>query len=436
MPSSDPSRELRKTLSFWQVTVSGIGIVIGAGIYVLIGPATREAGPAVWLSFVVAATLAALTGLSYAELAGMYPSAGAEYSFARRAFNEFTGFLTGWLMVAANVIAAAAVSVGFAHYLRHFVSIDITIGAIALIIVLTAIIAAGIQRSIWLSAFLVVIQVGGLLLVIVAGAPHIGSHSFTEGATISGVWGAAALIFFAFIGFDEIVTLSEETRDASRAIPRALLLSLVISTVLYVLVAMAAVGVLGADAIGASDTPLTLVVEHDWGRRSGDIVALIALASTTNTSLLVLTAASRLLYGMSREGSLPAALQRLTAGRKAPYVAALAAGAVALGFALTADIELVASVTDFAVYVIFVVVNAALITLRFKAPNAARTFKVPLSVRGVPILPIAGSVAALLMMTQLRAEAWLIGAGALSVGLLVWALRRILSSGSAARAEL
>lgn len=414
--------ELRRSLGFWQVTVSGIGIVIGAGIYVLIGPATDEARSAVWLAFVLAAVLSALTGLSYAELAGMFPSAGAEYAFARHAFNEFTGFVVGWMMVAANLIAAAAVSIGFSHYLRHFVDVDLRVGAVALLLALTVIIAGGIQRSIWFSVALVVLQVGGLLLVIVAGAPHIGSTSLIDGGSVSGVLGAAALIFFAFIGFDEIVTLSEETKDAARVIPRALLLALGVSTVLYVLVAIASVSVIGADAIAGSDTPLTLVIAHNWGDRAGDIVAAIALASTTNTTLLVLTAASRLLFGMSRGGSLPNALSAVTAGGRSPYIAAFLGCIVAVLFALIGNISLVASVTDFSVYVIFVAVNFSLIVLRFRAPNASRSFVTPFAVGRLPILPILGIAAVALMIINLDRNAWLIGGGTIAAGVLLWAL--------------
>lgn len=299
--TQDSPVELRRSLSVWQVTATGIGIVIGAGIYVLVGPATQDAGNAVWLSFVVAGVLSALTGLSYAELAGMFPSAGAEYSFAKAAFNEVTGFLVGWLMIAANIIAAGAVSIGFAHYVGHFSSVDERLVAIALIALLTGVVVVGIQRSIWFSVALAFVQIGGLILVTSAGAPHIGDRDLLAGASVSGVLGGAALIFFAFIGFDEIVTLSEETRDPARVIPRALLLSLAICSGLYVLVAITAVSVVGADAIAGSDTPLTVVIAHNWGSSAGDIVAGIAIASTTNTTLLMLTAASRLLFRMSRQ---------------------------------------------------------------------------------------------------------------------------------------
>jgi APA family basic amino acid/polyamine antiporter len=376
------------------------------------------------MAFVVAAALAALTGLSYAELAGMFPSAGAEYSFARSAFNETTGFIVGWLMVGTNLVAAAAVSIGFSHYANHFIDLDGQLIAPALILLLTGVVAGGIQRSIWLTIGLVTLQVGGLVLVIVAGAPHVGEVSLVEGAAVSGVMGAAALVFFAFIGFDEIVTLSEETHDANRTIPRALLAALAISTGLYVLVAIASVSVVGAEALAASDTPLSLVIGHNWGDRAGDIVAFIALASTTNTTLLVLTAASRLLYGMARGGSLPRALASVTPMTRAPYIAAFAGGGVAMAFTLAGDLSRVAAVTDFAVYSIFIVVNLSLIVLRYKMPDTPRTFATPGTVGRMPILPVLGCVTAAVMMLQLEWEAWAIGSLLVVSGMLAALLFR------------
>jgi APA family basic amino acid/polyamine antiporter len=319
---------------------------------------------------------------------------------------------------------------------RYFVDVEVRIAAVFLIVVLTAIIASGIRRSIWLTAGLVVLQVGGLLLVIFAGAPHIGDTSLTDEVTVSGVLGGAALIFFAFIGFDEIVTLSEETQDASRTIPRALLLALGVSTVLYVLVAVASISVVGVEAIASSDTPLTEVLAHNWGGRAGDIIAVIALASTTNTTLLVLTAASRLLYGMSRDGSLPAALSHVSRRGEAPWIAALAASAVALAFVMIGDITLVASVTDFAVYAIFVAVNGSLIALRFKLPDAPRSFRTPLTFRRVPLLPVLGIATIGLVIGQLEAAAWLIGCGAFLSGALVWAILHLLRARQSAHAVI
>lgn len=418
------STSLKRTLSLWQVTASGVGIVIGAGIYVLIGTAAQEAGNAVWLSFVLAAILSALTGLSYAELAGMFPSAGAEYEFARRAFNEFVGFLMGWMMVAALLIAAGTVSIGFAQYAEHFANFDRRLVAIGLLAAVTLVIGSGIERSIWLTIALVLAQIGGLLLVIASGVPHIGDRALLEGSSAAGVLSGAALVFFAFIGFDEVVTLSEETRDPRRAIPIALMAALGIATILYVLVGIASVSIVGAGPLAASDRPLALVMEHDWGTRGSDIVAAIAIAATTNTTLLAMTAASRNVYGMARSGSLPRSLATLGAGTRAPYIAALVGLTVAAPVAVVGDIGLAAGVTDVAVFVIFAVVDVAVIALRFRMPDAPRTFTVPLSLGRVPLIPILALIAVVVMGASVEPSAWIGGGGLVVAGVAVWLLLR------------
>ncbi len=428
-PHSDQAQvELRRTLNFWQVTASGVGIVIGAGIYVLIGSATQEAGSAVWMAFVLAGVLSALSALSYAELAGMFPSAGAEYEFAKKAFNEFIGFITGWMMVVALLIASAAVSIGFAQYVQHFLDIDARLASVTLLVAMTAVIASGIQRSIWLTVTLALLQIAGLVLVVAAGSEHVGDRSLTEGATIGGVLSGAALVFFAFIGFDEVVTLSEETRDANRTIPRALLTSLALATLLYVLVAIAAVSIVGAGELAASDRPLALVMEHAVGGRASDLVAAIAIAATMNTTLLALTAASRNLYAMARSGSLPSAIATLGRSTGAPWLAALLGLGLAVLFALTSGIGMAASVTDFAVYAIFIVVNLAVIALRRSHPDVPRTMRVPCSYRGVPLPPILAIVTVMVMLARLDSHAWLLGGLALSLGVVVWYALRLARS--------
>jgi APA family basic amino acid/polyamine antiporter len=419
----DPNR-LRPVLTLWQVTISGVGIVIGAGIYVLIGSAAEQAGNALWISFIVAALMSTLTGLSYAELASMFPSASGEYEFARRAYNEFVGFIAGWVMILANVIAAAAVSIGFGKYVQHFVAIDPPWASLALLIVLTLVVMGGVHRSIWLSTLLVVLQVGGLLLVIAAGVPHLGQFDLLEGGSIGGVLGASALIFFAFIGFDEVITLSEDTRDPERSIPRALLLALGISTLLYVVVGISAVSVLGGEALAGSDRPLALVIAHDWGSSAAGIVALIALASTMNTTLLVLTAATRLIYGMAGQGSLPRWLASVGRNRRAPQAAALAVLPVALVFVVLSDIEMAASVTDFGVYVVFILVNLSVLVLRLRSPGAPRRFRIPFDFLGVPVPPVLALGSVIMLMGFLKFEAWLIGLACLALGCLVWLVRR------------
>jgi amino acid transporter len=219
---AEPARHLRRVLGLGQFTASGVGLIIGAGIYVLLAAATDKAGAGVWISFVVAGALSALTALGYAELAAMLPNAGAEYDYTRRVAPLWAAFVVGWIMLLGLMVAAAAVALGFADYLNYFVDVPVRIAALALIVVATAIASCGISESTRLTVALSVIQVGGLVAVVVIGVPHLGDHSLVGGASFGGVVSGAALVFFAFIGFDEVITLAEETRAPTRTVPRAL----------------------------------------------------------------------------------------------------------------------------------------------------------------------------------------------------------------------
>jgi APA family basic amino acid/polyamine antiporter len=413
---------LRRVLGVVEVTASGVGIIIGAGIYVLLGAATAEAGNAVWLSFALAAGLCGLTGLSYAELASMFPAAGAEYDYTRRAFPERWAFLVGWTMVLGLMVATAAIAIGFAHYLQYFIDVPLVPAAVALVVLNAAIASSGIQRSARLSLALSVLQVAGLLLVIVIGASHVGSRSVISDADASGVFGGAALVFFAFIGFDEVITLAEETRNPTRVIPRALLAALGISALLYMAVAVAAVSVIGAPALAGSNRPLADVMAHVLGGSAEGVVAAIALVTTLNTSLLALTAASRLTYGMASAGAFPTVAAGVLRRTGAPFPAIVAAAGGAIAFALAGDLTFIASVTDFAVYLVFLAVNAAVIVLRRRAPDAPRSFRTPGSIRGIPVIPVAGSVAVLAMIPQLAAGSLVVGAAVVAFGLVAYRL--------------
>ena len=419
-PSSTPiapdAPRLRRVLGPLEVTASGVGIIIGAGIYVLLGAATAEAGNAVWLSFGLAAALCGLTGLSYAELASMFPNAGAEYDYTRRVFAERWAFLVGWTMVVGLMVAAAAIAVGFAHYLQYFVGVPLAVGAVALLAFDAGVALSGIHRSARLTLALSALQVVGLLVVIVIGIPHLGSENLVAGASVSGVLGGAALVFFAFIGFDEVITLAEETRNPTKVIPRALLSALAISTALYMVVAIAAVSVIGATALAGSTRPLADVMAHVLGGRAEGAVAVVALITTMNTSLLALTAASRLTYGMADSGALPASLAKVSPATRVPAVAIVVVGVGAIAFACVGDLTFIASVTDFAVYIVFLAVNAAVIALRRRAPNQQRPFRTPGAIHGVPVLPLAGIAATFVMIPQLEISSLLLGVALLAAG--------------------
>ncbi len=437
-PSAAPTANksgLQRSLGPLQVTASGVGIIIGAGIYVLLGSATAKAGAAVWVSFVIAGLLSGLTALSYAELASMFPRSSAEYEYTRQVAPKWVAFLVGWMMIAGMLVATAAVALGFANYLGRFVDVPERATALVLLAVEAVIAAAGIARSTVITVVLSVIQVGGLLVVVAIGIPHIGQVDLLQSPGAGGVLSAAALVFFAFIGFDEVITLAEETKDPTRVVPRALLAALGISTVLYVAVAISAVSVLGADSLASSPRPLADVMGHSLGSSAGDVVAAIGALSTLNTSLLALTAGSRLLYGMASSGAMPRRLAVVHTRSRAPLAAIGVSAMVAAGFVISGNLTLVASVTDFAIYIVFVAVNLTVVALRVRQPTAERAFRIPGAIGKVPILPILGLVAVAIMAPRLELRSIAIGTGLAAVGAVLYALSAVRQRRTSARSS-
>jgi basic amino acid/polyamine antiporter, APA family len=420
-----PGPSLHRVLGLTEVTAGGVGIIIGAGIYVLLGAATAHAGALVWLAFLLAALLSAATGLSYAELSSMFPSAAGEYEYTRQAMPEWAAFLVGWTMIVGLVVAAATVSLGFARYLGYFVVVDTRVAALGLLAAVSLVALRGVKQSARLTLGLSAVQVGGLVLVIAIGLPHVGDVDLLHGGGAGGVLSAAALVFFAFIGFDEVITLAEETRDPTRTVPRALLLALALSTALYIAVAVAAVSVLGAEALAGSPRPLADVMAHVLGNRGAIVVAAIAVLTTTNTTLLVVTAASRVTYGMARAGAMPGALASVARRRGTPVRAIVAVALIAGAFAVVGDFAVIAAVTDFAVYVVFLAVNGTVVILRRTRPDLPRPFAVGGTVRGVPIVPILGLASVAAMMTRLEPIAIGVGLALCAAGVMTgWTLRR------------
>jgi APA family basic amino acid/polyamine antiporter len=421
--AANGTTQLRRSLGLIETTVGGVGIILGAGIYVLVGEVAGKSGNAVWISFVMAGAMAAIIGLSYAELASAFPRAGADYEYTRRALGPRPAFVVGWLIVIGNLVAAAAVALGFGKYLDSVWDVGPTRIAVGALVVATLIAFYGIRESVWTSVVLTLVEAGGLVLIITIGLPHLGDVDLTElSGGLDGVFAGAALVMFAFIGFEQIATLAEETRDATRVIPRAMLLAIAVTTALYLLVALAAVSVLGAGALATSDAPLADVAGEVLGSRADDLLTVIALFSTANTVLLLLVAASRLIYGMAATGTLPRFLAWVHPGAQTPARAIVLSLVVSVGFALSGDISLVAGATNFAVFVGFAAVNVSLIVLRFTHPETPRPFRVPLNIGRVPVLPVAALISVAFLMANLEQDALLIGAGLFVSGIVAMEL--------------
>lgn len=404
-----------RTLGLLQVTASGVSIIVGAGIFVLLGPATEQAGSLVWLGFVVSAVLCALTAFSYMELASMFPRAGSEFEFARQVFPPRIAFAVGWSMAAALVVAAAAVAVGFARYAAHFVDVDRRVIAVLTVAVSAAVSSRGMRIASRLIVVLAGVQIAGLLAVVGIGIPYVGEVNLLEGRGVGGVLSAAALVFFAYIGFDEVVTLSEETRNPQRTIPLALFLSLTISAVVYVMVAVVAVSVLGPELLVASERPLADVAARAVGGRAVGAIATLSLVSTFTTVILAVSAGARMVYSLAGSGFLPPVLATVAKGRTpGPALALISISSAVL--AATGGLSLLASATDALVFLMFIVTNIVLVVLRVRRPEVERPFRVRGNIAGLPMMPLAGILVTVVLMVRLKVDALALAGGLVLLG--------------------
>lgn len=348
----------------------------------------------------------------------MFPRAGSEHEFARQVFPDWVAFTTGWAMAVALVVASGAVALGFGRYLSEFISLDTRLGALVLLSLVAIVSMSGMQRAKWLVLVLSSIQIGGLLLLVAVGAHHIGDVNLMTGNGVSGVLSGASVIFFAFIGFDEVITLAEETHDPHRTVPRALMLALAVSTVLYVLVAVVSVSVLGATALSAAQQPLTAVMREAIGSSAANVIGAIALATTANTTLLASTAASRMIYSMGNTGQLPGRWA-IVHDRRSPRLATGVVIGSAGALSLLGGLSLLAEAANALVYVMFLVVNVVVIVLRIQRPDAPRPFKIAGSVKSVPVIPILGIASTLAMSLQLDLKPFLSALLLLAIGVML-----------------
>jgi len=399
---------LKKELGFWSLTLSGVGLILGAGIYALIGTAAGIAGNSLWLSFLIAAFLAVLTGLSYSELGSMFPKAGGEYIYTRKGLGKRFAFIIGWFVAFEAMLAVAAVALGFAGYFKELIGIPILIGAIGIIIACAALNWIGVKETVRFGVLFTLIEAAGLLLIIFIGLPYMSSVSLTIPTDLSPVFVASALIFFAYLGFDDMAQMAEETKDASHTLPKALLTAVAITTVFYILVSLSALGVVGAEALAASNAPLALVASTALGPWAFTLLAVIALFATANTVLFCMLSSSRVLYGMSMNKSLPKQLSWLTPGQT-PGLAVIFVCIVSLVFVMYQDLTFAANITNFVIFITFFAVNLSVIVLRFSKPKVKRAFKVPFNIGPVPVTAVLGILSCLYMLTLFEMDIIKIG---------------------------
>ena len=418
--------QLKPVLGPVQLVFYSVGVIIGAGVYSVIGTAAGLAEGGLWLSFVIGALVALLTGFSYAEMTTSFPTAGAEYVYLQRALPkaQWAAFGTGVVILFGGAATAATVAFAFGGYLQVFVDVPLAVSALVLLAVCTGLNIVGLQESSWANILFTSIEVGGLLLVIAAG--------FTQPAFIeplvtlppSGVLPAAAILFFVYLGFEEIANLTEEVRNPARDLPRAIFISIGITTLLYVLVSLAVVALVQPGELAASSAPLALDIQKAWPG-AGNVLSAIALFATANTVLITMIATSRLAFSMGRDGELPRSLASLMPRRGTPWVAAILVFAMAAILLPLGSVKTLAEISSFSALLAFLAVNLALIVLRYRMPDHPRPFRVSFAVGRMPVVPLLAIASICLLLANFERSIYLAGAIALVVTGAIYGLRRL-----------
>ncbi|HEX2065533.1 MAG TPA: APC family permease, partial [Candidatus Thermoplasmatota archaeon] len=411
---------LRRSLGLPSLTFYGVGLILGAGIYSIIGAAASEAGDGLWLAFLLGAAVALLTGLSYAELAAMYPKAGAEYTYASHAFprRPWVASSTGYILLGAGLATAATVAAAFGGYLRVFLGWPSMGGALAILAACALLAVAGIRESTWANILMTTLEAGGLALVIFLAFRHADIAGAVGLAPPASLAAAGALVFFAYLGFEDLANLTEEAKRPERQVPQAIFLSVAISAVLYALVGVAALALAGQEALAGSESPLADAAAA-VDPRYGAALAALALATTANTVLITLVALSRMLLALARGGHAPKALRSVLPSRGTPLAATLAVVAGAAAFVPFGNVHALGSVASLATLLAFSIVNLVVIRLRFRDPGKRRPFRVPLSAGRMPLLPLLGLLGALAFASQLGWPAIAAGAAMAAAALAV-----------------
>jgi amino acid transporter len=386
-----PPPALRRRLGLVLLVLYGVGITVGAGIYVLIGTVAGHAGTHAPWAFGLAALVMALTVGSYAELATRYPVSAGEAAYLREAYgSRLASTATGLLTVVIGLVSAAAVALGAAGYLHALMPAPRPLLVVAVVLALGAVAAWGILQSVVVASLFTLVEVGGLVMIILAAAgadlPFLAALATVppvEPAVVSGIAAASLLAFFAFIGFEDLANIAEEAKDPHRNLPLAMALTLVVATLLYVLVAAVAVTAVAPAELAASEAPLSLAFQRLAGT-SPATIGVIAVVATLNTVLAQMTMVSRVVYGMARLGDLPAVLGHVHGATGTPLVATGAVVVAVIALALSLSLERLAVATSMATLVVFALVNLALIRLKRRgvtspAPHVRVPFWVPVA---------------------------------------------------------
>ncbi|MCG7592704.1 APC family permease [Mycobacterium sp. PSTR-4-N] len=455
--TDEPDTRLRKDLTWWDLTVFGVSVVIGAGIFTITAStAANLTGPAISISFIIAAIACGLAALCYAEFASTVPVAGSAYTFSYATFGEFVAWIIGWDLILEFAVAAAVVAKGWSSYLgtvfgfgggvANVGGLEVDWGALLIIGFVTAILAYGTKLSAGVSLAITAVKVGVVLLVVIVGAFYIKTQNYTpfippaeagEGGSgteqslfslLTGAEGShygwygllagASIVFFAFIGFDIVATTAEETRNPQRDVPRGILASLGIVTVLYVAVTVVVSGMVSYKQLRDADTQNLATAFAlngvDWAAK---VISIGALAGLTTVVIVLVLGQTRVLFAMSRDGLLPRGLAK-TGKHGTPVRITLLVGAVVAVTATVFPIGKLEEMVNIGTLFAFVLVSAGVLVLRRTRPDLKRGFTTP----WVPVLPVLSIIACVWLMLNLTGLTWIRFLIWMAVGVVVYFL--------------
>jgi APA family basic amino acid/polyamine antiporter len=434
--TEDEATKLNRAVGLLDLTALGIGAIIGTGIFVILGEAIGDAGPAIILSFVLAGVTCAFSALSYAELASSIPVSGSAYTYGYATMGELVAWIIGWDLILEYGVSVAAVAVGWGQYFNELLDTlfglslpeslanppgeggSFNLPAVFIVLAITALLIVGVRESARANAVMVVIKIVIVLLFIVLAFTGFDSGNLEpfnpEG--FNGVVTAASVIFFAYIGFDAISTSGEEVKRPSRDLPIAIIASLAICTALYILVSTSAVGAISYTKLDGQEAPLAFVLDSlgfGWG---ATVISFGALVAITSVVLTILYGQTRIMFAMCRDGLLPRGFAKISEKRRTPVRITATFGVAIAVIAAFVPLEEIAKLVNIGTLFAFVITNIGVIILRRTRPDLERGFRVPF----VPAFPLIGAALALFLMKYLERDTWIRFGVWLAIGFVIY----------------
>jgi APA family basic amino acid/polyamine antiporter len=413
---------LKRTLNLLDATSVGIGAIIGAGIFVVLGIAIGYAGPSIIISIIIAGIVASFTAFSFAELGSAIPKEGGAYEFAFELISPLAGFVVGCLWLFAQIVAGAAISLGFASYfVAIFPILSLKTVAVIAALALTGLNLIGIKQSTTVNNILVIIKIAILCLFIGFGMFQIHPQNFSQFSPngLFGILQGAGFIFFAYLGFGRIAALGEEVKNPERNLPLSVLIALTVSVIIYVLTGFTATGLQDYRILAQSGSPIAEAAKATGNFTIVAAVSFGALIATVSVLLTDLIGLSRVAFAMARNGQLPKSVAKVSSRFGTPYISILAMGALLTILAFALDLKQTVAITSFAILSTHLIVNLSAVRLRKKIPNST-TFRIPF----YPLIPLLGLFSCIILMFSLPLESWIVAVVVVIVGAVLYLLRK------------